>query len=237
VARDPRQLVEEAAHISAAVLRRAIEKKGTARLALATGASQLDALSALTKEELPWHRVEVFQVCERVGLDDNHPGSGRKALKDRFVRRLPLGKVHYLDGSEENMQRLNRLASQAPMDLVMLGMGERGQVGFNAAPADFQAAAAYLRNEQAVTLTLREMMRADHVIVCAPYAIHAENVWQVMMHPVSEQLPATLLKHHPRADFLLDVQSAAQVTLEMLVRHNPTLETYQLLDEAAPTEE
>ena len=237
VAHNPRELGEEAARLAAAVLRRAVKKEGSARLALATGASVLDALAALTKEDVPWERIELFQVCEYVGMAKNDPKSCRKALCDRFAKRVPLKAVYDLDGTEEGVRRMNELLSEKHADLVLLGMGKNGQVGFNAAPADFDARMPYLMNEEAVTMTVHEMMRSHNIIVCAPYAIHSENVWQVMTHSTTENLPATALKRHPKVDFLLDRESASQVSLNLMFRHNPQLTMYQVIEGEEETEE
>ena len=237
VAHNPRELGEEAARLAAAVLRRAVKEKGRARLALATGASVLDALSALSKEDVPWKQVELFQVCERVGLVKDDPKSCRKALRERFAKRVNLKAVHELDGSEESVQRMNALLREEAVDLVLLGMGRQGQIGFNAAPADFDTRDPYLKNDEAVTMTVHEMMRSHNIIVCAPYAIHSENVWQVMTHPTTEELPATALKRHPKVDFLLDRESVSQVSLSLIFKHNPQLEMYQVIEGEEATEE
>jgi len=50
VARSPKELGEEAARLTAGALSVAVRKKGWARLALSTGATQLEAISALTRQ-------------------------------------------------------------------------------------------------------------------------------------------------------------------------------------------
>ena len=50
----------------------------------ATGASQLETLQALTSiPNLPWHRVRGFHLDEYIGLDEDHPASFRRYLRER----------------------------------------------------------------------------------------------------------------------------------------------------------
>ena len=234
VALNPKELGEEAARLTAEALTEAVRKKGWARLALSTGATQLEAISALTKIKLPWQQIEVFQVCERAGLEENDPASCRRALKDRFARRVPAARVHFLDGTEEGMKAAAREIRRAPIDAALLGMGEQGQIGFNVSPADFEALDAYISLQSAEktlqTVSICEMMRMNRVIICAPYGIHAENVWQVLTHRLSEAYPVTALKLHRNVDFLLDRESAAKISADLAARFNPELEMYRMMN-------
>lgn len=240
VARNPKELGEEAARLTAEALTEAVRKKGWARLALSTGATQLEAISALTKLKLPWQQIEVFQVCERAGLEEKDSGCLRKAIRDRFARRVPVAKVHELNGTQEGMKAIAREMRRAPIDAALLGMGEQGQIGFNLAPADFEAEDAYIciqnAGKELMTVSIREIMRMNRVIVCAPYGIHAENVWQVMTHRLSPALPATALKLHKNIDFLLDAESSEKISVGLAARFNPELEMYRVMN-GSPEEE
>lgn len=58
-----------------------------------------------------------------------------------------------------------------------------------------------------------------------------------MTHSTTENLPATALKRHPKVDFLLDRESASQVSLNLMFRHNPQLTMYQVIEGEEETEE
>ncbi len=235
VARTPEELGEEAARLSSEILLRAIKKNGTARIAAATGVSQLGALAALSNQKLPWEQIELFQLCERT--DAQEGASCRKALAERFAKKLPLKKVHYLEDAENSVEQMNKALWQQSADLVLIGLGEQGQIGFNSAPADFGADAPYvcIEKEQesaAVTMTVREMLRSSFIIVCAPYEIQAENVWRLMMTPLSENFPASALKRHPNFTLLLDRESAQYVSPAMAARHTPELNEFEVIGDA-----
>lgn len=239
VADTPRAMGEEAARLAEEILCRAIRERGRARLAVSTGASQMDALAALTRRAIPWQQVELFQIAERLGQETI--GSGRRALRDRLARKLPLMRVHYLDASGENMNRLGKELRKQPMDLLLIGIGDQGQIGFNAAPADFEADEAYIRipageGDGVVTMSIREMMRSRHVIACAPYAIHAENVRRLIRYPLTPDIPATALKRHAELDLLLDRESAGKISVQMAADHNPSLTVYRIMYETEQEE-
>ncbi len=58
-----------------------------------------------------------------------------------------------------------------------------------------------------------------------------------MTHPTTEDLPATALKRHPQVDFLLDRESASQLSLKLMFRYNPQMETYQVIEDEEKIEE
>ena len=235
VARTPEELGEEAARLSSEVLLRAIERNGTARIAAATGVSQLSTLAALSGQKLPWEKIELLQLHERMDTQGNPVC--REALAERFAKKLPLKKVHYLENSEESLKQMNAMLRQHPADLILIGLGKQGQVGFNAAPADFGTEAPYVciqkeQEDPLITMTVREMLRSGCVIVCAPYEIQAENVWRLMMTPLTENFPASALKRHPNLTLLLDRESAQYVSPAMTARYTPELTEFEVIGDA-----
>lgn len=236
VARNSRELGEEAANLAAQTLLQAISQRGWARMALSTGASQLDAISALTRRQIPWRQVELFQMNERVGVPHDHPSNCRKALQERFIRRVPVGQVHVLDGTEACVAEISREIRKAPVDLALLGVGGQGQIGFNTAPADFGCADAYRvipsgegQEDALLTMSVREILRCRRIIACAPYGMQAENIRNILTSRPDERLPATALTQHPDFDLLLDADSAAAIDVSLVARHQPALSMYRVI--------
>jgi glucosamine-6-phosphate deaminase len=121
--------------------------------------------------------------------------------------------------------------------LILMGLGDKGQIGLNSAPADFAAAASYTKVEKQqedtlITMTVRGMLRSGHIIVCAPYDIHARNVWQLMISPLTENFPASALKRHPQFTLLLDRASAQYVSPAMAARYTPELTEFEVIGDA-----
>ncbi|MCL1857530.1 MAG: 6-phosphogluconolactonase, partial [Kiritimatiellaeota bacterium] len=86
----PHALGEKMAALAEERLNAAIAAQGSARLLIATGASQFETLAALVGKNVDWGKVEVFHLDEYIGMTVDHPASFRKYLKERFVSKVPL---------------------------------------------------------------------------------------------------------------------------------------------------
>ncbi len=78
---DKASLAESAANLGAWWIKEAIRKRGKAVIVLSTGLSQLDMLSRLVEQDIPWEKVEAFHVDEYVGLSETDKASFRSYLK------------------------------------------------------------------------------------------------------------------------------------------------------------
>ena len=254
VAKDPAMLGCLAAKEAAGVINEAIREKGCARIVLSTGASQFDTLAALVKENVDWPKVEMFHLDEYVNLPETHPASFRKYLKERFVNKVPLMAAHFVDGTREGIEALTKELRSAPIDLGLIGIGENGHIAFNDPPADFDTDEAYLIvtldercrrqqvgegwfasvsevPEQAVSMTVRQIMRCKKIISCVPYPVKADAVQKTLMSRLTNKVPATMLKEHDDFSLYLDKDSAAKVTVDGAAKFNECLESWEVYDE------
>src|ERR1022692_5123846 len=88
-----------AADSASALLRKAISKRGRARIIAATGVSQFAFLKALTESPgINWQAVEMFHLDEYVGLPISHKASFRKYLLERLIKPTGISNYHLLDG-------------------------------------------------------------------------------------------------------------------------------------------
>ena len=252
----PQMLGKLAAKAAAEIISEAIREKGSARVVLSTGASQFDTLAALVGEKVDWTRVEMFHLDEYVNLPETHPASFRKYLKERFTDKVPLKAAHFVDGTPEGIEALTAELRRAPIDLGLIGIGENGHIAFNDPPADFDTDAAYIVvtldgrcrrqqvgegwfasvdevPEQAVSMTVREIMKCGTIISCVPYAVKADAVEKTLMNPLTNKIPATMLKEHARFSLYLDKDSAAKVTLDGVAKFNECLESWEIYEEKA----
>ncbi|MBR3505167.1 MAG: glucosamine-6-phosphate deaminase [Clostridia bacterium] len=254
VADSPKLLGRLAAKEAADIISAAIREKGSARIVLSTGASQFDTLAALVEEKVDWTKVEMFHLDEYVNLPETHPASFRKYLKERFTSRVPLKAAHFVDGTPEGIAALTDELRRAPIDLGLIGIGENGHIAFNDPPADFDTDAAYIvvsldercRRQQvgegwfasvsevpaqAVSMTVREIMKCERIISCVPYAVKADAVEKTLMNPLTNKIPATMLKEHERFSLYLDKDSAAKVTVDGAAKFNECLESWEIYEE------
>lgn len=235
---EPAGLAAAAATEAAAWLGRAIRERGQARVILASAASQVQFLEALTAApDLDWSRVTLFHMDEYLGLPADHPASFRRFLRERVLSRVRPRAMHWIQGDAleplKEVARYRALLQEGPIDLCGLGIGENGHVAFNDPPvADFQdpewiklvALDEACRRQQvgegwfadldavpryAYTLTVPALCRAERMIAVVPERRKARAVREALCGPVTERCPASVLRRHPRATLFLDVESAS----------------------------
>lgn len=229
-----------AAH-TAALLTKQIQEAGTARLLLSTGASQFTTLHALVKQDVEWDKVEMFHLDEYIDLPQNHPASFVRYLNERFVSKVPIGKVHFVDptqGVEAMLEHLSELLAQAPIDVGLIGIGENAHIAFNDPPADFECEEAYkvvTLNEacrkqqmgegwfnsmgdvpkQAISMTVRQILKCRHILSAVPYAAKAEALYRTAAaSEITNEVPATAMRAHPDVTVYADADSAAKILRE-----------------------
>jgi len=77
----------------------AIARDGRAHVIAATGASQFEFLEALTSMPgIEWSKTVFFHLDEYVGLEETHPASFRRYLKERIVARVEPAAFHFIEG-------------------------------------------------------------------------------------------------------------------------------------------
>lgn len=242
-------LGREAARQAAEFLQRAIQKQGKARVLFSAANSQLDMIANLTSlSGIDWSAVEAFHIDEYVGLPTWHPASFGGWMKREVVDKVSPGKVHYLAGDAQELEKECRryadLLSQAPIDISFLGIGENGHIGFNdphtANFSDPQTVKVVTLDERCrlqqvgeghwpnlssvpsggITITCPALVNAAHIIGCVPGPQKAEAVRNALEGPISTACPASLMRTHPNATLYLDVPSASLLAREDLFDAN-----------------
>lgn len=232
----PLSLNAAAAAHAANVIRSAILDRGCARIVVATGASQMDFLDALTKAgNIDWQRVEMFHLDEYVGLSITHPASFCKYLLERLILKTGISQYHLLDGMSEPsavVRTVGELLRSAPVDVAFAGIGENGHLAFNDPPADFQTVEPYLivnldeacRRQQvgegwfadlsevpakAVSMSVSQILKSKEIISVVPDVRKALAIKRCFEGEISPMAPASILRTHPAATIYLDTDSAS----------------------------
>ena len=235
---------EAAAVRAAAIIRDAVSSHGAARVVIATGNSQYAFTDALGAQDIPWGSVTVFHMDEYVGIDDDHPASFQRWIRERIAEQMKPARVEYISGHgdpEAEAARYEALLREAPLDLVCMGIGENGHLAFNEpgeARFDDEKWARVIeltpesRHQQvgeghfptlddvpahAITLTIPALLSAHHVQVCTPEARKADAVRATVNEPISTACPATILRETGHARVFLDKESAKHLEADPLV--------------------
>jgi glucosamine-6-phosphate deaminase len=233
---DKESLGRTAADHAAQSLRRVIRDHGVARIIAATGASQFEFLDCLTSApDIDWSRIEVFHLDEYVGLPSTHPASFRKYLFERLIQKTGITQYHLLDGDGHPQSSIRQIGSKLqsrPVDIAFAGIGENAHLAFNDPPADFLTEEPFLIvdlddvcrqqqvNEgwfseledvpkQAISMSVREILRAREIMVMVPDARKAPAVKRCLEGEITPMVPASILRNHPNTTIYLDTDSAA----------------------------
>ena len=230
-----------AAKAVAKEMERLIKANEDIAIIFATGASQIDMLQALISiSGLPWKRIQGFHLDEYVGLDENHPASFRRYLREKLVRRVPMRAFFEIDGNANDLNRFceqyaHRLELARPQ-LCLLGIGENGHLAFNDPseanfndPVGLKAVLTRCRlsptasggglvrasrgcTTKTLTLTIPTIVRVPKLIATVPEGRKAQAVLRTIEDPITTACPSTILRNHPDVTIFLDRDSAAALT-------------------------
>ena len=122
---------------------------------------------------------------------------------------------------------VDAIQSRGGIDLLMLGLGENGHLGFNQPGTPFgqhcwttqmdAQLEARIRRETAtppdvalggVTLGIADIMHARRIVLLAKGAHKAAIVRRMLYDPVTPDVPATVLQLHPECQVLLDAAAS-----------------------------
>ncbi|MGI5910922.1 MAG: glucosamine-6-phosphate deaminase [Sphaerochaetaceae bacterium] len=239
ICEDKHDLGYQAALAGVWKIRQAIETNGSAVVVLATGVSQFELLEELVKADVDWSKIEVFHLCEYVGLDADHSASFRRYLRKRFLDKVPALKAFYaIDGNatdlEGEVKRLSALLSGKTIDLMFLGIGENGHLAFNDPPANFDTDDPYIivtleersRRQQvgegwfkkldevptqAITMSIRQILKSRCIICAVPDQRKARAVAMCLYDQISPLSPCTVLRRRVECSLFVDRPSSMLV--------------------------
>jgi len=219
------------------------ECKGIFRLGLTTGSSPVALYKSLVKRynagEVSFENVEIYSIDEYYPAPADHYSRNRRLYEDFLV---------YVNVKKENVHvpRLSEIHDSAyvtefcaeydakvrGLDLLIMGMGEKGQVGFNENGASensrtrtvllpYSSRKRQAKNfagnvnetpDKAIAMGISTMMSAKKIHLIAWGEDKAEVVRRVAEGKVDRTCPASLLQNHDNISFYVDDNAAAQLT-------------------------
>ena len=178
---DPQATAERAAAIIAADARAAVAARGQFAMAVSGGHTPWVMLRALANEDVPWAKVQVFQVDERVAPDGD-PDRNLTHLHESLLAHAPITREQ-IHAMPVNLPDLDAAAKQYAatlqsvlgtppvLDLAHLGLGPDGHTAslvpgdpvLSITDADVAATGVYMGHRR-MTLTYPMLNRSRKIL-------------------------------------------------------------------------
>ena len=214
-----------------------LRSKDEINILFAAAPSQDDFLSALIEyDDISWERINAFHMDEYIELPPEAPQGFGNYLRQRIFDVAEFKSVNLINGNADDLEmecrRYSSLLQQHPIDIVCAGIGENGHIAFNDPPLakfdDNQSVRIIKLDERsriqqvndgcfssiekvptyALTVTIPLIMSAGALACMVPGERKAPAVKRALFDPISEQIPASILRTHPKAILFLDTDSA-----------------------------
>ena len=217
-------------------------KDGLFRLGLTTGTTPTSLYNELARR-CAAGKVS-FENVEVVSIDEYYPSSREEAqsrnhrIHETLLDKVDIRKenIHLPDGTVPKEQltdycaRFDALARN--LDLLVIGVGEQGQVGFNEAGSNEKTRTRVVRlsygsrkrqagnfngditatPDKAITMGISTMLSAKRIILMAWGEDKAQAVKEIAEGPVTTDCPASLLQRHDHISFYVDETAASLLT-------------------------
>jgi glucosamine-6-phosphate deaminase len=232
---------EEAARYTARLVCEAVAARPDAVLALPAGNTPRPVYAELARlhaaGEVTFGRAAAFNLDEYVGLPGGHRASFRRFVEETLLAYvdLPRARAHAPDGMAGDLAASaaayeRAIAEAGGIDLALLGLGSNGHIAFNepGTAFDSRTRVVVLSEEtrsanrtafapepvptRALTVGIATILAARRCVLLATGAPKAEAVARALEGTISEAVPASALRRHPDATFVLDEPAASRLT-------------------------
>ncbi len=216
---------ENIAKLIADELKSLIEEKPQSTVAFTAEKELMPILDAVSCD---FGNAAFFNVCDFCSPNGETVGVTQKALEGT-LKRLAFGSVHEPDAlAPEDYDA--HISEHGGIDFVLLGMTQRGTVGFNepATPYDTHTHIAKLTDttrhmyeglfesfgavpETGVTMGLKTLCDAKTAVVAAFGGENADIVHKLVYGKTTTYVPAAMLQMHRNMILCLDSEAAAKL--------------------------
>ena len=212
-------------------------------LGLTTGRTPLGLYRELVKRykegRVSFRNVAVYSLDEFYPISKDEQQSRNYRIHDDFLKHIDIlpENIHIPSGmvpeSEISEYCAEYEKSIRKIDLMIIGMGEQGQIGFNEpgsyvkSPTRLVELSHHTRKIQAtqffgldntpkmaITMGLGTVMRADRVVLMAWGEDKADVVQRVVEGDVTDLVPASHLQEHRSIEVVIDENAAEKLTRE-----------------------
>lgn len=189
-------------------------------------------------EQVDFSEATTFNLDEFLGVAAGDPGSYRTFMERHLFSRVNIHprRVHFLNGAaadpvEECRRYERQLAKAGGLDLLILGLGTNGHIGFNEpggslvsathrtrlTPATRASNAALFGNRaaavprEALSMGMGTILHARRIVLLATGQSKAAAVRRLVRGPITPQVPASFLQLHRCVEVWVDRAAGARL--------------------------
>ncbi len=218
-----------------------VKNKPNAVLGLPTGSSPIGMYKIIADEykkgKVSFENVKTFNLDEYIGLDRSNDQSYYYFMNENLYSHvnlkpeninIPNGMAE--DISQESIRYENKLKTEGPMDILFLGIGNNGHIGFNEAGEYFEPHTHEVKLSQstivtnarffdkiedvpttAVTMGIKSIFLAKKIVLVATGAAKADAISKAVNGKITPQVPASILQIHDDVTIIIDKEAASKL--------------------------
>ncbi len=212
-------------------------------LGLTTGRTPLGLYKELVKRyqqgEVSFRNVVVYSLDEFYPISKENPQSRNFRIHNEFLNHIDIQpeNVHIIDGTvpaDEIANYTDKYEKMRRINLMIIGVGEQGQIGFNEAGSYEKSRTRLVQlshdsrkvqskffptiaetPKMAITMGIGTIMRAEKVVLMAWGEDKANVVRNIVEGEITSQVPASFLQRHNNLEVVVDENAAGLLTREV----------------------
>ena len=186
------------------------------------------------REKVDFSRCTFIGLDEWIGIPPVNEGSCQFFLRTNIFSSLHISssQIHLFDAlnpdAEEECISMDKIILQkGGIDLMLVGVGMNGHIGFNEPGASFDSYShvidlddttrsvgqkyfsQHTELQKGITLGLKHLMEAREAILIASGIKKAEVMKKALEEDVSNQMPASIIRSHPNSFVMIDEEAAS----------------------------
>ncbi len=216
-----------------------LNKNPKSILGLATGSTPKKMYAYLGEDtragKVSFSQARSYNLDEYVGLPGDHPASYRYFMQEHLFSQvdfregttfLPNGVAQDLE--KEALRYDNKIREEGEMDILILGIGSNGHIGFNEPNIFFEAMTHVAELDEstrkdnsrffdkledvpthAISMGMRVIMQSKIILLMAFGENKAQAIYDTIKGKIDPRVPASILQLHPNATILIDEGAAS----------------------------
>lgn len=232
---------EEVSQVAADFLLNTVKDKKNAVLGLPTGSTPIGMYEKVVEEHkkgnVSFKDIKTFNLDEYVNLDRDNINSYYYFMNSNLFSHIDIDKnnIHIPNGmaddvEKECMEYEEKLQSSGSMDILFLGIGINGHIGFNEPGESFQTTTHVTHLEHntieanarffdkledvpttALTMGMKTILSAKKIVLIATGENKANAVNEMVNGKVTPKMPASVLQLHNDVTIIIDNLAASKL--------------------------